>query len=168
MRPGKTNFTLIELLVVIAIIAILAAMLMPALEQAREQASYARWLNWQHQNSMDPRLVAYYPLREPHSDSTVMKNRAVGNVSDRFYAPEKWDGQIGLGTWWRQGAGRWGSKYALEFDNSAYSVPEAPGAKTRKFSVEFWIYPYSHVNWNQGISWDIPWGWGWIWHTENG
>ncbi|MFP4028191.1 MAG: type II secretion system protein [Candidatus Brocadiia bacterium] len=68
-KREDAGFTLIELLVVIAIIAILAAMLMPALENAREQARRIKCIGQLRQMTQGTIMFAL-----DHDDQTPGRN----------------------------------------------------------------------------------------------
>ena len=86
MNRSKCNFTIIELLVSVAIIAILFSLLMPAFNESREKARFARWLSFNKQCNNDPKCVINLNFQD--YDGDTLKNSAQGYEAEGFSASD--------------------------------------------------------------------------------
>lgn len=75
----RTGFTLVELLVVMAIIAMLAALLMPAVNQVREQGRRTTCMNNQHQLGLATQLFETQNNRLPGWAEPMVSKAAINN-----------------------------------------------------------------------------------------
>jgi len=102
-------------------------MLLPALQEARKKAKYARWVVYSKNLSCEPNLVAYWTFEEGEGDA--LKNKAVGPYGDNSYRPEWVNGEIVGATWV---TGRWPGKSALYFTNKDEYVVFPKGTTPRE------------------------------------
>jgi len=97
------------------IITILASMLVPALQEARAKAKFARWRGYSKNLSCDDRLIAYWDFQD-YSKPDTLKNVAVGPYGKISYRPERVNGELrGADPEWAISSGRWTGKNAILF-----------------------------------------------------
>lgn len=140
MSRSKYNFTIIELLVSVAIIAILFSMLMPAFNESREKARFARWLQFNKQCSNDPKCVINLNFQDDANNT--LKNSALGYEEEGFSAND-YNGVIKNNYELVQGRWKKGKK-AILFDGMSTCI-EFPKSKyvdfdsTKDFTIIAWV-----------------------------
>ena len=140
MNPKQQHFTIIELLVSVAIIAILFSMLMPAFNESREKARFARWLQFNKQCSNDPKCVINLNFQDDNGD--VLKNSAQGYEDEGFSASD-YNGLLKGSYELVQGRWKKGKK-AIIFDGISTYI-EFPKSKyvdfdgTTDFTIIAWV-----------------------------
>ncbi|NOY74287.1 MAG: LamG domain-containing protein [Kiritimatiellaeota bacterium] len=124
------RFTLVEIMMTMIIIAIMAALLLPYLKEAKTQAKYVRWLQFNRSASNDPDCLINFNFQgnsnnplSAESPGDVLVNSSIGTSSEGF-TPKLYNGYLrnkngGAHNFEWVRAGRFGRfKWALQFNGS--------------------------------------------------